>query len=48
MADGSALAELLRETGCDAFLATPSTIASPEIEPDPDAEVDGEDDEAED
>ena len=44
-----ALASLLLETGCDAFLASPSTIASPEIEPDPDAEVDGgEEDDAED
>ena len=47
-ADDEALAELLRETGCDAFLAPPSTIASPEIEPDLEAEVDGgEADEAE-
>lgn len=36
-----ALAALLLETGCDAFLAPPSTIASPEIEPDPEAEVGG-------
>ena len=48
LVDDDALAELLRETGCDAFLAAPSTIASPEIEPDPDAEVDGGEDEAED
>jgi glutathione S-transferase len=47
--DDDALAALLLETGCDAFLALPSTIASPEIEPDPDAEVDGgEDEDAED
>jgi hypothetical protein len=39
--DDEALSALLLETGCDAFLARPSTIASPEIEPDPDAEVDG-------
>lgn len=37
--DDAALSALLLETGCDAYLATPSTIASPEIEPDPDAEV---------
>jgi glutathione S-transferase len=44
--EDEALSALLLETGCDAYLATPSTIASPEIEPDPDAEVDGgEDDE---
>lgn len=43
-ADDEALSALLLETGCDAFLARPSTIASPEIEPDPEAEVDvGED-----
>jgi glutathione S-transferase len=48
LVDNEELAELLRETGCDAFLATPSTIASPEIEPDPDVEVDGREDEAED
>jgi glutathione S-transferase len=36
-----ALSALLLETGCDAFLAPPTTIASPELEPDPDAEVDG-------
>jgi hypothetical protein len=29
-------------------LATPSTLASPEIEPDPDAEVDGGEDDDED
>ena len=43
--DDEALAALLLETGCDAFIARPSTIASPEIEPDPDAEVDGGDEE---
>lgn len=37
--DSETLAELLRETGCDAFLAAPSTIASPELEPDPEADV---------
>jgi glutathione S-transferase len=41
--DGEALAALMLETGCDAFLALPSTIASPENEPDPEAEVDGDD-----
>jgi glutathione S-transferase len=46
--DDEALSSLLLETGCDAYLATPSTIASPEIEPDPDAEVDGGEDDAED
>jgi glutathione S-transferase len=46
--DDEALSSLLLETGCDAYLATPSTIASPEIEPDPDAEVDGSEDDAED
>jgi glutathione S-transferase len=45
--DDEALSVLLLETGCDAFLAPPSTIASPEIEPDPDAEVDGDEGEAE-
>jgi len=48
MVDDEALAALLLETGCDAFLAQPSTIASPEIEPDPDAEVDGGDEGEED
>jgi len=40
--DDDALAALLLETGCDAFLAAPSTIASPESEFDPEAEVSGE------
>ncbi|HET9232140.1 MAG TPA: glutathione S-transferase family protein [Vitreimonas sp.] len=46
--EDEALSALLLETGCDAYLAAPSTIASPEIEPDPDAEVDGGEDDAED
>jgi len=46
--DDDALSALLLETGCDAFLAPPSTIASPEIEPEPEAEVIGNDSEAED
>lgn len=39
--EDEALSALLLETGCDAYLAAPSTIASPELEPDPEADVDG-------
>lgn len=42
LADDEALTALLSETGCDAFLAPAATIASPEMAPDPEAEVDGE------
>ncbi len=44
--DDEALSALLLETGCDAFLAAPITIASPELEPDPEADVDNGDDSA--
>lgn len=44
LADDEALAALLEETGVDAFLKSPSTIASPEMAPDPDADVDGDED----
>lgn len=47
-ADDEALSALLLETGCDAFLAAPSTIASPELEPDPEADVDGGDEASDD
>jgi len=46
--DDEALAALLLETGCDAYLAPPATFASPEMEPDPEAEVGDEDDAEED
>jgi glutathione S-transferase len=45
--DDEALSALLLETGCDAFLGPPSTIASPEIEPDAEADVGGDEDESE-
>jgi hypothetical protein len=44
LVDDPALTALLEETGCDAYLGASSTIASPEMAPDPDAEVDGEGD----
>jgi hypothetical protein len=44
--EDEALSALLLETGCDAFLALPSVIASPEMDADDDdAEVGGGDDE---
>jgi glutathione S-transferase len=46
--DDDALSALLLETGCDAYLAPSSTIASPELEPDPEAEVGGGEDDGED
>lgn len=40
--DNAELTALLEETGCDAYLAPSSTLASPEMEPDADGEVDSE------
>jgi len=45
VADNEALALLLEESGCDAFLKPSATIASPEMAPDPEAEVGEDDDE---
>ncbi len=44
LADDAALADLLGETGCDAFLEPPTTAASSEMAHDPDAEVGGDED----